>query len=103
MYEPQTLAGVIPDWLKRVAGAVVRGTTVTVPTPAGPINVDLGNPESIAAAKRAITGATVNTNVGPKPATPMDQVGAAVSSFPGGIGGLALLSLGLLALARRRP
>ncbi len=102
MYEPRnnTQLGAVPDWLKRIAGTVVRGTTVTVPTPAGPIVVDLGNPDSVAAAKRAITGVTVNTNVGPKPPTPLDQVNAALSSAPGGIAGVALLGLGLFAVAK---
>lgn len=102
MYEARNDAqlGAVPDWLKRIAGTVVRGTTVTVPLPTGPIVVDLGNPASVAAAKRAITGATVNTNVGPKPPTALDQVNAAISSAPGGIAGLALFGLGLFAVAK---
>lgn len=102
MYEPSNSVqlGAVPDWLKRIAGTVVRGTTVTVPLPTGPIVVDLGNPASVAAAKRAITGATVNTNVGPKPPTALDQVGAAISSAPGGATGLLLLGLGLFAAVK---
>jgi hypothetical protein len=85
----------VPDWLRKAVGGVVRGTTVTVPTPAGPVVVDLGNPASVAAAKQAILGTRVNTRVGQSPPSPFQDVNAAVSSgVPGGwltiiAGGLA--------------
>lgn len=83
-----------PAWLRSIAGAVVRGTTVTVPTPNGPpMTVDLGNPDSIAAAKAALSKAKVSSAVGTRP----DAPGADVPVLGAG-GSSSLLMLGAVAL-----
>lgn len=74
-----------PAWLRNIVGAAVKGTTATVPTPAGPLTVDLGDPASIARAKAALQGTTFSTTVGTKPPSALEQANAAVSSsVPGG-------------------
>lgn len=84
-----------PAWLRNIAGAVIRGTTATVPTPAGPVVVDLGNPQSVAAAKAAITGTKFSTTMGPKPASPAEQINASVQeNVPGGWLTIAALVVG---------
>lgn len=91
-----------PDWLRKLTGAVVRGTTATVPTPAGPVIVDLGDPDSIARAKAAIAGIKINTKVGTKPAPGVDTFNAAVQeNIPGGWLTIAALVAGGLFLLPR--
>lgn len=106
MYEARELGAIkIPDWIKKAAGAVIRGTTVTVPTVAGPIAIDLGNKASVDAAKAAIMGAKVSTTVGEKPESPLDRVASAVESVPGGwltVAGVGALALYLIAGRSRR-
>jgi hypothetical protein len=86
MYEPcgptggLSDVGALPSWLTKVAGAIIRGTTVTVPTTSGTIVVDLSNPASVNAAKKALTGAKINTNLGPAPASPPVPADAPVAS-----------------------
>lgn len=95
-----------PDWLTNIVGAVVKGTTVTIPTPGGPFVVDLGDPASIAAAQAALKGTKLSTSVGTKPTTPLQQVNAAVESMPGGwltVAGIGLAAFLILPrLLRRR-
>lgn len=109
MYEPNTLGFSLkpPSWLRNIVGAVVKGTTATVPTPAGPVVVDLGNPQSVAAAKAAVMGTKFSTTVGNKPAGPAEQFNAAVQeNVPGGWLTIAALAAGALfilpKLMRRR-
>lgn len=93
-----------PAWLRKVAGTVIHGTTATIPTPTGvPITVDLGNPASVDAAKRALAGTKLSTSVGQPAPTFAQQADAAVSgTIPGGW--LTLVGAGLAALLflRRR-
>lgn len=76
--------GAIPDWVKRLGASIVRGTIVSVPTPAGPVTVDLGNPDSLARLKAVLAGTKITTQVGTPAPTPAQQVNAAVSNVPGG-------------------
>ena len=94
----------VPSWLKSVAGAVIRGTKVTVPTPAGPMVVDLGNKASVDAAKAAITGSRVGVTVGNQAPTPMERVNAAAEQVPGGWLTIAAVVAGafLMLKGRRR-
>ncbi|HYM67751.1 MAG TPA: hypothetical protein VEW68_10700 [Patescibacteria group bacterium] len=89
-----------PAWLRNVVGAVVKGTTATVPTPAGPVTVDLGNPASVNAAKNALTGTKFSTTVGQRGTTALDQANAVVTeNVPGGwltVAGLAALAIFVL-------
>ncbi len=111
MYEPN-LSGLgfslkPPAWLRNLAGAVVKGTTATIPTPAGPVVVDLGNPQSVAAAKAAITGTKFSTTMGNKPTSPAEQLNASIQeNVPGGWLTIAALVIGgvfvLPKLLRRR-
>ena len=88
MYEPNTGLGFSlkpPAWLRKLTGAVVKGTTATIPSPAGPIVVDLGDPDSVARAKAAITGTKFSTTVGKKPGTGIEQLNANIQeNVPGG-------------------
>jgi S1-C subfamily serine protease len=97
----------MPSWLTSIVGKVVKGTTVTIPTPAGNVVVDLNDPNSVAAAYKMLTGAKISTNLGPKPASPISQFNTAVeSNVPGGwltvaaVAGLAVFVLPKL-LGRR--
>jgi hypothetical protein len=90
-----------PDWLTKIVGAVIKSTTVTVPTPAGNVIVDLSDPASIAAAQKILTGTKVSTTVGTKPTTPMAQVNAAVESVPGGWLTVAAVAAGAFLLLTR--
>lgn len=47
----------IPDWAKKAGAYLVSATKVTVPTPSGPITVDLSKPEQVAALREALAGA----------------------------------------------
>ena len=96
----------LPSWLKNIAVKAVQGTTVSVPTPAGPVNVDLGNPQSVAAAKAALTGTKISTTVGQRPTTPLETVNQAVTTgVPGGwltIAGAAVLAIIILPRVLRK-
>lgn len=88
--------GAIPDWLKKIGASIIRGTIVSVPTPAGAVQVDLGNPDSLARLKAMLTGTKITTTVGTPAPTPAQQIDTAVSRVPGGwatvaLGGLAAL------------
>ena len=77
--------GALPDWLTKLGASLIKGTTVSIPTPAGPVTVDLGNPASVAAAKAAVTGTKLSISTAPKPTTPVQAVNAAVTqNVPGG-------------------
>lgn len=85
----------IPSWLQAIGNKIVKGTTVTVPTPAGPVSIDLGNKASVDAARRALTGTRVSTSVANKPASPIEQFSDHVeNNVPGG-----WLTVGLAAAA----
>ena len=49
----------LSNLLKSVAGAVVRGTQVTVPTPTGQQTYDLGNPSHVKALESLIAGVKI--------------------------------------------
>lgn len=92
--------GAIPDWLKSVAGAVIRGTRVTF----GGQSFDLGNPADVALLRSTVTGG-VKVSRTPAPApSPVDHLNDAVSNFPGGwlgVGG-ALFGVWLLIRSMNR-
>lgn len=97
-----TPMGALPSWLSKIVGTIVRGTQVTVPTPAGNVVFDLSDPKAVATAKSILSGARVSTTVGNKPQTPLEQASAAVESVPGGWLTLAGAALALVFLMRRR-
>lgn len=100
--------GALPRWLTPpqalrnlvggIFGAVVKGTTVTVPTPAGPQVFNLGDPEDRKRLEALARGVKLNV------ATP--QAGstgfpALVESVPGGWGTIAVVGLvGALLIGR---
>lgn len=107
--QPDASMGALPGWLSSIVNKVVRGTTVTVPTPAGPVVVDLGNKASVDAARAALTGARISTSVANRPASPFQDVNATVQEkVPGGwftiaaAGAFALFVLPKLLGGRRR-
>jgi hypothetical protein len=87
-----------PAWLRSIAGAVLRGTQVTVPTAAGPQTFDLNSPQgaaqlraiaaqAVAAIRNAASGATISVTRRPAGSAgdTMAQVNKAVSeNVPGG-------------------
>ena len=87
-----------PSWLTKIVGAAVHGTTATIPTPTGvPITVDLGNPASVDAARRALAGTKLSTTVGTQAPTLAQQANQAVEgSVPGGW--VTVIGVGLAAL-----
>lgn len=82
----------IPPWVTRIAGAVVSGRVVTVPTPVGSLTFDLSNPDSLAALAKMVSGARVTTTTPAGPTAPRPSF---ADSIPGGwptiIGGSLLL------------
>jgi hypothetical protein len=76
-----------PAWLRQTAGAIIKGVTLTVPTPVGPVSV---NPQQAAAAAR---GASV-TYTPPRPAS--EGPGEFIErSIPGGWGTVGLVAAAL--------
>lgn len=109
----QTLGLSLPRWLtpprsvrdlvKGIAGAVVRGTTVTIPTPIGPQTFNLGDPAQRAQLEAMVRGSRLNV------ATPRAGGGFFQSieqNVPGGLSTIGLLLLvavaGFTLLAPRR-
>lgn len=95
-YMPGTQLGSLLDQLKSAGQAILKGTSVTVPTPAGPFKVDLGDPASVARARAAVAGTQISTSVASRPATsPMQQVDQQVQqNVPGGW--VTVIGVGLL-------
>jgi hypothetical protein len=106
---PSGLGFTLPKWLTppksirnivgSIVGAVVRGTTVTVPTPMGTQTFDLGNPQDVAMLQQMATGFKISKS----PPTP-GPVGRAdqfvTSHVPGGWMGIALVGAGLIFLPK---
>ena len=93
-----------PAWLRSAAGAVLKQTTVTIPTPMGPMTYDLSNPAQAKALQDIATKTKVS--VGKQSGGGfMQQVETSVESIPGGwltiaaVGAAAVL---LFMFARRR-
>jgi hypothetical protein len=91
---PSGLGFSLPSFVTQTGAAIVKGITLTVPTPLGPIQL---SPQQAAAAAK---GATV-TYTPPRPASPnpINQAGQFVEqNVPGGWGTVVLVGGGLLAL-----
>lgn len=90
-----------PQWLRDLGARVISQTHVSVPTPAGSVVVDLGDPTQLAQIRQAITGAQVQ--VGPRAPSPLEQLNAGVgTAVPGGWGTIAVAAGALLLLMARR-
>lgn len=76
--------GALPTWLKAIAGAVVRGVQVTVPTPVGPQTFDLNNPAHRAQLETMARGTRVSVKPPQDTPSPTDRINDAVSQVPGG-------------------
>lgn len=77
------------DWtqiLKNVAGAVLKGQTVTIQTPTGPIIFDLSDPDQVKALQQMVTKAQLTRGPAPAPALPSIPV-------PGGWSTVAVVGL----------
>jgi hypothetical protein len=104
-----------PAWLRNIAGAVLRGTQVTVPTPAGPQTFDLYDPAGAAKlkamaeqAKAILAQSTFTLSRRPSAAaTAAGKVNQAVTeNVPGGWatvigGGVALFFIAKAMMGRR--
>ena len=90
-----------PSWLRNIAGAVMKGTQVSVPTPAGvPIVVDGADPNALKKVLDALKGTKISTQVGtPRPSLPQ-QAENAIESIPGGWFTVAAVGLGVLLLVK---
>lgn len=88
-----------PSWLRNLVGSVVRGSTVTVQTPAGPQTFDLGNPSDVAALKNIAAKVKVNVG-GNRPAGPAENVINTVENIPGGWLTIAAVAAGIIFLPR---
>lgn len=69
--------------LKGIAGAVVRGATVTIPTPAGPQTFNLGDPAQRAQLEAMVRGSRFNIAT-PQPGTGFDLGRSIEQNVPGG-------------------
>jgi len=92
-----------PAWLRNFAGAVMKGTQISVPTPAGvPIVVDGSDPSALQKIINALKGTQVSTTMGkPAPSLPQ-QAENAIESIPGGWFTIIALGLGVFLLLKRR-
>jgi hypothetical protein len=89
--------GALPSWLAAIGNKIIKGTTVTVPTPAGPVTVDLGDPASVNRAKTILSGTRISTSVASRPPSAPQQVDQFVQEqIPGGWLTIAGVGLGLL-------
>ena len=98
-YMPGSQLGSLLDQLEAAGKAILKGTTITVPTPAGPFRVDLGDPASVARARAAVAGTQISTSVSAsnRPTTPIQQVNQQVQqNVPGGW--VTIAAVGLLAV-----
>lgn len=88
----------IPPWVARIAGAVVSGKVVSVPTPVGAITFDLSNPDSLAALAKMVSGTKITQapTLTPAPVRP-----SFADSIPGGWATILVAGLGALYLIRR--
>ena len=87
----------VPDWLKRLAGAVVRGTRVTIQTPVGPQTIDLSKPggaEALRALQESLRSAQFEFTSAPR--TVAQQFQAGIAQVPGGWVTIGLVGAALL-------
>lgn len=90
-----------PSWLRNLVGSVIRGTSVTVPTPAGSQTFDLGNPSHVAFLRSMASGASLSVTRKPPAAdTPAGKINEAVQNVPGGWVTIAGGIVGLFFLAK---
>lgn len=94
--------GALPGWLSAIGNKVVRGTTVTIPGPGGtPIVFDLGDPQGMARARAALSGARIQTSLSNRPPSMLEQLNQDVrEQVPGGWATVGVGVLGLLWLAK---
>lgn len=102
MYQRPTLQSWLPrfltppasvrDLLKGIAGAVVRGTTVTIPTPVGPQTFNIGDPAQRAQLEAMVKGTRLNVAT-PQPGAGFDLGRSIEQNVPGG---WATVGIGIL-------
>lgn len=85
----------LTNFLKGLTGAVVRGTTVTVPTPIGPQTFNLGVPEERAQLERMIRGARVSVTP-PQPGVGQNAARFVENRIPGGWATVAIAAVALI-------
>jgi len=93
----------VRDLLKGIAGAVWRGTTVTIPTPVGPQTFNVGDPAQRAQLEAMIRGTRLNVAT-PEPGAGFDLGRSIEKNVPGGwatVGIGVLLAVFLLGGALR--
>lgn len=83
----------LPSWIKNIAGHLLQGTKVTVPSPVGPLSFDISDPKQLAALQKLVQGARLsNPNL-----EPVQPSGGAMSIVkPLAIGAGILLALKML-------
>jgi len=116
MYQSASLGFSLPRWLTPprsvrelaagIVGAVVRGTTITIPTPVGPQTFNLGDPSQRAQLEAMVRGTRVNVAT-PEPGGGGFDINRTVqSNVPGGWATIAMVgvaaALVLPRLLRRR-
>lgn len=113
MYESAAMGWTVPKWLTPpksiralatgIAGAVFKGTTVTIPTPIGPQTFNLSDPNDVARLKAMIAGTKFNI-APPRPGGPQPfDLGRTVGEMPGGWLTVAVVGLGAVFLLSQLP
>jgi hypothetical protein len=87
----------VRELVSGVAGALIKGTTVTIPTPVGPQTFNVGDPAQRAELEAMIRGTRFNV-AQPQPGAPPDLARAIEQNIPGGWGTVGLVGLGLVAV-----
>jgi hypothetical protein len=111
MYQRMGFSLSIPSSLsnlvKGVAGAVWRGTTVTIPTPIGPQTFNLGDPAQVKQLEAMVKGTKLNVAT-PRPGTGTNIPRAIEQNVPGGwftiaaVAAALIFGVGAFAGRRRR-
>lgn len=105
---PQYLTGLgfslkPPAWLRNFAGAVIKGTTITIPTPTGiPIVVDGSDPNAYQKILAMLRGTTVSTQAGAASPSIPQRAAQAIENIPGGWLTVATLGIATFLLLRGR-
>ena len=82
----------VRDLVKGIGGALIRGTTVTIPTPVGPQTFNVGDPSQRAQLEAMIRGARLNVAT-PQPGTGFDLGRSIERNVPGGWATIGLAAL----------
>ncbi len=100
---PRSIRDLASSLTRSIAGSVLKGTTITIPTPMGTQTFDLSNPADRAVLEQMVTGTRI-TRTPPREPNPIQTGGQFVSEHvPGGWLTIAAVGVGVFLLVASRP